>query len=52
MKKTITLTDDTALTAQSMIADARAKWPILSGTTDEDVLAILLNYSLTREVTG
>lgn len=49
MKKTITLTGDDALAAQSMILEARAKWPILSGATDEDVLAILVGYSLTRE---
>lgn len=49
MKKTITLPGDAALTAQSMITEARAKWPILNGATDEDVLAIMVGYSLTRE---
>lgn len=51
MKKTI-MTGAAALTAQSMIAEARAKWPILSGATDEEVLTILVGYSLTREATG
>lgn len=52
MKKTITLTGDDALAAQSMIAEARAKWPILSGATDEEVLTILVGYSLTRGAHG
>ena len=50
MKKTITLTGDDALTAQTMIAEACAKWPILSGATDEEVLTILVDHSLAREV--
>lgn len=50
MKKTITLTGDAALAAQTMIAEARAKWPILSSATDEEVLTILVGHALTREV--
>lgn len=52
MKKTITLTGDDALAAQSMIAEARVKWPILSGATDEEVLTILVGYSLARGGAG
>lgn len=52
MKKTITLTGDAALAAQAMIAEARAKWPILSGATDEEVLTILVEHSLAREVSA
>ncbi len=50
MNKTITLTGDAALIAQSMIAEARAMWPVLNGATDEEVSTILVGYSLTREV--
>ena len=52
MNKTITLTGNAALTTQSMIAEARAKWPVLNGVTDEEVLTILVGYSLTREATA
>lgn len=49
MKKTITLTGDDALAAQAMIAEARAKFPVLSGATDEEVLTILVGHSLTKQ---
>lgn len=48
MKKTVTLTGDAAIAAQTMIAEARAKFPILSGATDEEVLTILVGYSITK----
>lgn len=50
MKATITLDGADALAAQSMIAEARAKWPVLKGVTDEEVLTILVGFALTKEV--
>lgn len=50
MNTTITLEGAAALTAQSMIAEARAKWPVLNGATDGEVLTILVGFALTKEV--
>lgn len=52
MSKTITLEGDAALIVQDMIAEARTTYPILSGATDEEVLTILVGFSITREVTA
>lgn len=49
MSKTITLEGTAALTAQSLIAAVRTKWPVLNGVRDEEVLAILVNFALTKE---
>ena len=50
MSKTITLEGTAALAVQSMIAEARAKWPTLNGATDEEALTILVGFALTKEV--
>lgn len=50
MSKTITLEGTAALAVQSMIAEARAKWPTLNGATDEEALTILVVFALTKEV--
>ena len=50
MNTTITLEGAAALTVQSMIAETRAKWPVLNGVTDGEVLIILVGSALTKEV--
>ena len=52
MSKTITLEGATALAVQSMITEARAKWPTLNGVTDEEALTILVGFALTKEVSA
>lgn len=49
MKREVTLEGDEAITIQSMIAEARAKWPILNEVTDNEVIEILIGYALTKE---
>lgn len=51
MNTTITLEGVAALNAQRMIVEARDKWPILNGATDEAVLTILVSHALAKEVT-
>lgn len=52
MNTTVTLKGAAALTAQSLIAEARAKWPVLNGITDKDVLTILVGFALAKEVSA
>lgn len=50
MSTTITLEGVDALAAQSAIAEARVKWPVLNGVTDEEALTILVGFALAKEV--
>lgn len=48
----ITLTGQDALTAQKAIAQVRSMFPALDGISDEDILRILVDVSLAKEVSA
>lgn len=50
MKREVTFEGDEAIAIQSMIAEARAKWPILNEVADKEVIKILIGCVLTKEV--
>lgn len=48
----ITLTGEAALTAQKAIAQVRSMFPALDGISDEEILRILVNFSLAKEASA